>query len=93
MVDSDNNNNNTLSNSGYDNRYINRYYNKGGFYLDSNETSILLNRDYSAPTESDRATDKLLLPKIMQKHGIGLKSHIKHKTLNEQDTTKNRLKL
>ncbi|CAD6570134.1 MAG: hypothetical protein TREMPRED_005606 [Tremellales sp. Tagirdzhanova-0007] len=61
--------------------FLQKYYHKGAFHQDDH----LLNRDYTAATES--AVDMSMLPKIMQVRNFGKMSRTKYTHLTDQDTS------
>ncbi|CAG8602699.1 7008_t:CDS:2, partial [Paraglomus occultum] len=65
-------------------RFLQKYYHKGAFYLDSEDD--LFKRDYTEATP-DEAAHKELLPKIMQVKNFGRAGQTKWTHLADQDTS------
>jgi microfibrillar-associated protein 1 len=63
-----------------------KYYHKGAFYQDSDDT--IFKRDYNLPTPLEMQ-DKSMLPEILQKRqgSFGKKGQSKYKHLTAEDTT------
>ncbi|TXT13182.1 hypothetical protein VHUM_01583 [Vanrija humicola] len=61
--------------------FLQKYYHKGAFHQDDE----LLNRDYTAATESQ--VDMQMLPKVMQVRDFGKASRTKYTHLTDQDTS------
>lgn len=66
-------------------KFLQKYYHRGAFYLDKEET--VLKQDFSAPTLEDHF-DKTILPKVMQVKNFGRCGRTKYTHLVDQDTTK-----
>lgn len=66
-------------------KFLQKYYHRGAFYLDKDET--VLKQDFSAPTLEDHF-DKTILPKVMQVKNFGRCGRTKYTHLVDQDTTK-----
>lgn len=72
-------------------RYMQRYYHKGAFFMDTNDQGQValgdvIKRDYaSAPTLEDHF-NKEVLPKVMQRKNFGKASQTKYTHLLDQDT-------
>lgn len=62
--------------------FLQKYHHKGAFYADQD----ILQRDYTAPTEST-VTDISALPKVMQKRNFGKMSQTKYTHLAAEDTS------
>ncbi|XP_015790007.1 microfibrillar-associated protein 1A [Tetranychus urticae] len=65
-------------------KYLQKYYHRGAFYMDQEET--ILKRNYAEPTLEDQF-DKTILPKIMQVKNFGRSGRTKYTHLVDQDTT------
>lgn len=61
--------------------FLQKYYHKGAFHQDDE----ILNRDYTAATESQ--VDMQMLPKVMQVRDFGKASRTKYTHLTDQDTS------
>ncbi|XP_053211831.1 microfibrillar-associated protein 1-like [Panonychus citri] len=66
-------------------KYLQKYYHRGAFYMDQEET--IFKRNYAEPTLEDQF-DKTTLPKIMQVKNFGRSGRTKYTHLVDQDTTK-----
>ncbi|CAG8502430.1 10082_t:CDS:2 [Acaulospora colombiana] len=66
-------------------KFLQKYYHKGAFYLDSEDN--IFKRNYTAPTP-DEAAHKELLPKVMQVKNFGRAGQTKWTHLVDQDTSK-----
>ena len=66
-------------------KFLQKYYHRGAFYLDKEET--VLKQDFSAPTLEDHF-DKTILPKVMQVKNFGRCGRTKYTHLVDQDTSK-----
>lgn len=66
-------------------KFLQKYYHRGAFYLDKDET--VLKQDFAAPTLEDHF-DKTVLPKVMQVKNFGRCGRTKYTHLIDQDTTK-----
>lgn len=66
-------------------KYLQKYYHRGAFYLDKEET--VFKQDFSLPTLEDHF-DKTILPKVMQVKNFGRCGRTKYTHLVDQDTTK-----
>lgn len=66
-------------------KFLQKYYHRGAFYLDKEET--VLKQDFTSPTLEDHF-DKTLLPKVMQVKNFGRCGRTKYTHLVDQDTTK-----
>lgn len=66
-------------------KFLQKYYHRGAFYLDKEET--VLTQDFSSPTLEDHF-DKTMLPKVMQVKNFGRCGRTKYTHLVDQDTTK-----
>lgn len=64
-------------------RYLQKYYHRGAFYLDGQES--VLARDVAQPTLEDKF-DKTVLPKVMQVKNFGRAGRTKYTHLVDQDT-------
>jgi microfibrillar-associated protein 1 len=70
-------------------KFLQKYYHKGVFYMDSSSVSAeadVRKKDYSEPTLEDRI-DKEKLPQIMQVKNFGKKGRTKYTHLVDQDTS------
>uniref|UniRef100_A0A8D8RWY6 Microfibrillar-associated protein 1 n=1 Tax=Cacopsylla melanoneura TaxID=428564 RepID=A0A8D8RWY6_9HEMI len=65
-------------------KFMQKYYHRGAFYLDSEED--ILKRDFSSATLDDHF-DKTVLPKVMQVKNFGRSGRTKYSHLVDQDTT------
>ena len=68
-------------------RFMQRYYHKGAFFQDLQETEEVLQRDFSVPTGEDADFDKANLPSVMQVRGFGRAKRSRYTHLADQDTS------
>ena len=64
--------------------FMQKYYHKGAFFMDSGEE--IYKRDFSAPTEQE-SINKEALPKALQVKNFGKRSRSKWTHLANEDTT------
>ena len=65
-------------------KFLQKYYHRGAFYLDSEDT--VYTRDFPQPTLEDHF-NKTVLPKVMQVKNFGRSGRTKYTHLLDQDTT------
>ena len=65
-------------------KFLQKYYHRGAFYLDSEDT--VYTRDFAQPTLEDHF-NKTVLPKVMQVKNFGRSGRTKYTHLLDQDTT------
>lgn len=68
--------------------FMQKYYHKGAFYMDSSEMEEgdVRTKKYAEPTLEDKF-DKSALPKVMQVKKFGFSGRTKYTHLKDQDTT------